>query len=214
MGLISYQEAWKTQSNIFNALSEAKKQGIKPFIQPHIFLCEHPHVYTIGKSGKESNVLINRDKLTELGAELIRSDRGGDVTYHGPGQLVCYPVLDLDGLKLSTKDFVYLLEETVIDLLKSYGIRSGVIHGATGVWLDAGTTRERKICSAGLKVSRGITMHGIALNVNTNLKYFSYINPCGFSSDKMTSMQKEKKAMCDFTQVKNDLKALLKMNLQ
>lgn len=210
LGLIPYREALKMQQDVFNALSDAKKFGIPPKVPPHIFFCEHPHVYTIGKSGKESNILINNEQLAALGAELFHTDRGGDVTYHGPGQVVCYPVLDLDELKLGTKEFVHLLEVCVIDLLKTYGIESSVIHGATGVWLDAGTGRERKICSLGMKISRGITMHGIALNINTDLSYFSYINPCGYSSDKMTSMQKEKNTMFVLEKVKSTLMHHLK----
>ena len=175
-----------------------------------MFLCEHPHVYTLGKSGKSSNLLASNAVLDSIGAEFIRVERGGDITYHGPGQLVCYPVLNLDSLHLGIRDYVYLLEESIIELIEEFEIEGSTIHGATGVWLEAGSEKKRKICSIGIKESRKITMHGLALNVNTNLDYFQYINPCGYTAEVMTSMQKEKNKIFDVNLLKNRLIDLLK----
>lgn len=186
---ISYSEAWSRQTEIFNSLIEARKDG-KPYDNRIIF-CTHPHVYTIGKHGRQENMLISDDMLSRIGAEVFRIDRGGDITYHGPGQLVCYPILCLEDFNLGLKSYLNLLEEAVIRTCSHYGIQSGRVDGATGVWIDINTPRERKICAMGVRSSHFVTMHGLALNVNTDLKYFDYINPCGFTNKGVTSIEKE-----------------------
>ncbi len=174
--------------------------------QHQLIFCQHPHVYTIGKSGSIHNLLVNDAFLESINATVVLSNRGGDITYHGPGQLVGYPIFDLEQLGLYIKDYVHLLEESVISLLSTYGIASSRMQGATGVWLDAGTTKARKICAIGVRASRYITMHGFALNVNTDLKYFSYINPCGFVDKGVTSLQKELDTTLDFNEVQMRMK--------
>ena len=186
---ISYSDAWSRQTEIFNSVIEASKEG-KPY-ENRIIFCTHPHVYTIGKHGKQENMLISGDMLSRIGAEVFRIDRGGDITYHGPGQLVCYPILCLEDFNLGLKGYLHLLEEAVIRTCSHYGIQSGRVDGATGVWIDINTPRERKICAMGVRSSHFVTMHGLALNVNTDLKYFDYINPCGFTNKGVTSIEKE-----------------------
>ena len=186
---ISYSDAWSRQMEIFNSVIEARKEG-KPY-ENRIIFCTHPHVYTIGKHGKQENMLISGDMLSRIGAEVFRIDRGGDITYHGPGQLVCYPILCLEDFNLGLKGYLHLLEEAVIRTCSHYGIQSGRVDGATGVWIDINTPRERKICAMGVRSSHFVTMHGLALNVNTDLKYFDYINPCGFTNKGVTSIEKE-----------------------
>lgn len=186
---ISYSDAWSKQTEIFNSVIEARKEG-KPY-ENRIIFCTHPHVYTIGKHGKQENMLISDDMLSRIGAEVFRIDRGGDITYHGPGQLVCYPILCLEDFNLGLKGYLHLLEEAVIRTCSHYGIQSGRVDGATGVWIDINTPRERKICAMGVRSSHFVTMHGLALNVNTDLKYFDYINPCGFTNKGVTSIEKE-----------------------
>ena len=186
---ISYSDAWSRQTEIFNSVIEARKEG-KPY-ENRIIFCTHPHVYTIGKHGKQENMLISDDMLSRIGAEVFRIDRGGDITYHGPGQLVCYPILCLEDFNLGLKGYLHLLEEAVIRTCSHYGIQSGRVDGATGVWIDINTPRERKICAMGVRSSHFVTMHGLALNVNTDLKYFDYINPCGFTNKGVTSIEKE-----------------------
>jgi len=213
LGLISYNRALEAQLKIFDELCSAKKNKIKPSAKQHVFFCEHTHVYTLGKSGNHHNILIGKEKLKEIGAEIVRVDRGGDITYHGPGQIVCYPVLDLEFFRIGIKDYVYALEETVIDLLKEYEISGTTIAGAPGVWLSADLPGKTKICSVGIKVSRNISMHGIALNVNTDLNYFNYINPCGFTSGIMTSIENEKRTRYDIGVLKRQLMVNLKRKL-
>jgi len=213
LGLISYNTALEIQLRAYDELCTSKKNKARPAINQHVFLCEHPHIYTIGKSGSNNNILISKEKLKELGAEIIRIDRGGDITYHGPGQIVCYPVLDLEYFNLGIKEYVYALEETVIVLLKKHQITGSIIEGAPGVWIDADKPRKRKICSVGVKESRKITMHGLALNVNTDLVYFQHIHPCGFSSSIMTSMQKERSKSFDICLLKQQLTEYLKRKL-
>lgn len=186
---IPYSEAWSRQTEIFNSVIEARKEG-QPY-ENRIIFCTHPHVYTIGKHGKQENMLISGEMLSRIGAEVFRIDRGGDITYHGPGQLVCYPIICLEDFKLGLKSYLHLLEEAVIRTCSHYGIKSGRVDGSTGVWIDIGTPRERKICAMGVRSSHFVTMHGLALNVNTDLKYFGYINPCGFTDKGVTSIEKE-----------------------
>lgn len=187
--VIPYAEAWDKQTEWFDALVNAKQAGEK-YVN-HIVLCEHPHVYTLGRSGKEGNMLLNEEQLSAIGATLYHIDRGGDITYHGPGQLVCYPILNLEEFSLGLKEYVHLLEEAVIRVCASYEITAGRLEKATGVWLEGGTPRARKICAIGVRSSHYVTMHGLAFNVNTDLRYFSYIHPCGFIDKGVTSLQKE-----------------------
>lgn len=186
---IPYAEAWDKQKAIFQKIIDAKVVG-----QIHdnwLVFCEHPHVYTIGKHGKDSNLLIKADFLAEIQATYVHIDRGGDITYHGPGQVVCYPILDLEDFHLGLRDYIYLLEEGVIRTCAFYGVEAGRLEKATGVWLDAELPTARKICAIGVKCSRYVSMHGLAFNVNTNLNYFNYINPCGFVDKGVTSLAQE-----------------------
>lgn len=187
--LIPYSDAWNRQTEWFDALIRAKMDG--EAYENRIILCEHPPVYTLGRSGKENNMLLGDEQLKTIGATLYHIDRGGDITYHGPGQLVCYPILNLEEFGLGLKEYVRLLEEAVIAVCASYGITAGRLDKATGVWLDGNTPRARKICAMGVRSSHYVTMHGLALNVNTDLRYFSYIHPCGFIDKGVTSLQKE-----------------------
>lgn len=172
-------------------------------------MCEHPHVYTLGRSGKENNMLLNDDQLKAIQATLFHIDRGGDITYHGPGQITGYPVFDLDTWKLGLKQYIDRLEETIIRFLAIYGIKGERLAGATGVWIDPDVPgKARKICAIGVKSSRFVTMHGFALNINTNLDYFSLINPCGFKDKGVTSLEKELGAEQDFEAAKACLHSL------
>ncbi len=208
LGLIDYQVAYKKQTKLFKANIEAKKAG-KP-TQNTLIFCEHPHVYTIGKNGNENNLLVDDDFLNAIQATYFRTDRGGDITYHGYGQIVGYPVFDLDSLNLSIKNYVYLLENSLITLLKQYGIHSETKQNAVGVWIDKDNKNARKIAAIGVKVSRGISMHGFALNVNTDLSYFDYINPCGFTDKPATSMQKELGKMQDVDEIRKKTEEIFK----
>ena len=210
-GLVPYAEAWKRQTVLFEALVEAKKQGKST--DGRIITCQHPHVYTIGRSGKEQNMLMSEQQLQRIGATYYHIDRGGDVTYHGPGQLVCYPILDLENYGLGLKGYVHLLEEVVISVCASYGIPAGRVEKATGVWLDGDGPKARKICAIGVRSSHYCTMHGLALNVNTDLRYFSYINPCGFVDKGVTSLQKELGREVSFEEVRERLLYELKKYL-
>lgn len=206
LGTIDYKECWELQTAIFDTLVTAKTAGAaerqnhdketatgqKNECRPTLLLCEHPHVYTLGKSGAEGNMLMSGDFLKSVGAAYYRIDRGGDVTYHGPGQLVGYPILDLDGLGVGLKEYIHLLEQAVIETVADFGIAGGRSDGATGVWLPADATGGlRKICAIGVRSSRFVTMHGFALNVNPHLEYFNHINPCGFTDRGVTSMERE-----------------------
>ena len=188
-GQVSYREAWERQTALFDEIISARANRL-PYVNRLVF-CEHPHVYTLGKHGKEANMLLSEAQLKQIGAELFHIDRGGDITYHGPGQLVCYPILCLEDFHLGLKEYINLLEEAVIRVCRSYGIESGRVKGATGVWLASGTPDERKICAIGVRSSHFVTMHGLALNVNTDLRYFGYIHPCGFINKGVTSIARE-----------------------
>lgn len=192
LGIISYADAWDMQKEIFSKKVKAKGLKVVPEIKNDLLICEHKHVYTIGKSGEQNNLLINDEFLKNINAEYFKTDRGGDITYHGPGQIVGYPILDLEQFDMLAKKYIYNLEQVIIEVLKEYGIESGRSEGATGVWLDVGTPmKERKICAIGVKVSRWISMHGFAFNVNTDLNYFKHINPCGFTEKGVTTLEKE-----------------------
>ncbi|MDO4164622.1 MAG: lipoyl(octanoyl) transferase LipB [Bacteroides sp.] len=187
--VVPYAEAWQRQTACFDALVRAKQVGEECINR--IILCEHPHVYTLGRSGKAQNMLLSDEQLRRIGATLYHIDRGGDITYHGPGQQVCYPILNLEEFSLGLKEYVHLLEEAVIQVCATYGVEAGRVAKATGVWLDGDTPAARKICAIGVRSSHFVTMHGLALNVNTDLRYFSYIHPCGFIDKGVTSLQKE-----------------------
>jgi lipoyl(octanoyl) transferase len=207
-GLVDYQQAWDKQAEYFNAIVEQKinnrdKPENEITITPnYLFLCEHPHVYTLGKSGKREHLLANDQQLSEAKAQYLETNRGGDITYHGPGQLVCYPVLDLDNFFTDIHKYMRFLEEAVILTLAHYGIDGGRIAGLTGVWIDhEAQLNPRKICAMGVKTSRWVTMHGLAINVNTNLDYFKNIIPCGIDDKSVTSMEKEIGKPLDITEV-------------
>lgn len=207
---VPYTEGWNRQTVLFDEIVAAKRAGTS-YVN-HIVFCEHPHVYTLGRSGKEANMLLGEEQLQRIGATLYHIDRGGDITYHGPGQQVCYPILNLEEFGLGLKEYVHLLEEAVIGVCASYGIEAGRVDKATGVWLDGDTSRARKICAIGVRSSHYVTMHGLALNVNTDLRYFSYINPCGFVDKGVTSLQHELGREVSMAEVKERLgKELLRL---
>jgi lipoyl(octanoyl) transferase len=197
LGLIDYKAAWDYQEKLFNESTELKLYNRKnpddqKEIKNYLLFCEHPHVYTLGKSGDSSHLLVNETELKDNQATFYKINRGGDITYHGPGQLVGYPILDLDQFFTDIHKYLRYLEEAVILTLKEYDIESGRIDGLTGVWIDLQDPfKARKICAMGVRCSRWVTMHGFALNVNADLKYFNNIVPCGISDKKVTSMDKE-----------------------
>jgi lipoyl(octanoyl) transferase len=210
LGLMDYREAWDLQEIRFNSLVDHKKDPAGEAPEQYLLFCEHPHVYTLGKSGNETNLLIREDFLNKIGATYYRTNRGGDITYHGPGQIVGYPILDLESLGIGLKEYIQLLEEAMIRLLSWHGIETSRMDGATGVWMDADhPVKARKICAIGVRSSRHVTMHGFALNVNTNLEYFTYINPCGFETKGVTSMEKELGIRQDMGKVKEVLRSIL-----
>lgn len=206
-GRIEYEAALSLQMAAFDALLHAKEAGLQG--ENQLFFCEHQPVLTIGKSGKEANLLISERLLQEQGVSFFHINRGGDITYHGPGQITGYPVFDLDYWHLGLKQYIYLLEEIIIRFLTLYGIKGERLEGATGVWIDPSVKgRARKICAVGVKSSRYVTMHGFALNINTDLSYFSLINPCGFTDKGVTSLEKELGAKQDFEVAKEQLLSL------
>ena len=214
LGLIDYQEAWDYQEKRFNEILDVKKNNRKENRQDptlsYLLFCEHPHVYTLGKSGDENNLLVNEDYLKSRGATFYKINRGGDITYHGPGQIVGYPILDLDNFFTDIHKYLRYLEEAVILTLADYGIESTRSDGETGVWLDVGSEKARKICALGVRSSRWVTMHGFAFNVNCDLSYFGNIIPCGIVDKSVTSMQKELGKEVDMQEVQQKLKGHLK----
>lgn len=209
LGLIDYKSAWDYQENLFKNILDIKTNNFKTKSEDktetpnHLILCEHNHVYTLGKSGSENNLLIDYIQLNAKHATFYKTNRGGDITYHGPGQIVGYPILDLENFDLSIHNYIYNIEEVIIRTINEFGIKAERLNGATGVWLDtdkAGLTR--KICAIGVRCSRYVTMHGFALNVNTDLDYFNHINPCGFVDKGVTSIKKELGEEIDFEKVK------------
>jgi lipoyl(octanoyl) transferase len=207
-GLINYKDAWDKQKTFFDELVELKSDfdnSPQKSINQRFILCEHPHVYTLGKNGESNNMLVNDEFMKKINATYYHIDRGGDITYHGPGQIVGYPILDLEQLNLSLKDYIHCIEEMIILTLKEYNIESSRMDGATGVWLDVNGENPRKICAIGVRASRYVTMHGFALNVNTDLSYFSYINPCGFIDKGVTSLSKELEKPIDIEEIKPKL---------
>jgi lipoyl(octanoyl) transferase len=222
LGLIDYQAAWDEQERLLaqtvaiktqNRNLSAENQQITP---NYVLFCQHPHVYTLGKSGHVENLLMSQERLAEIEATFYKINRGGDITYHGPGQLVAYPILDLENFYTDIHRYMRMLEEAVILTCADYGLQAGRIEGLTGVWLDFETQQNpRKICAMGVKSSRWVTMHGLALNVNTDLRYFDYIVPCGITDKTVTSLKKElghEIDMAEATQLlKNHLISLFEM---
>ncbi|MFA6805975.1 MAG: lipoyl(octanoyl) transferase LipB [Bacteroidales bacterium] len=204
-GLIDYKEAWDKQELIFNKKVSTKINNSSNSIKQDFIFCEHPHVYTLGQHGEKNNLLINDEFLKKINATYYKTNRGGDITYHGFGQIVGYPILDIEVLNLSLKNYIWTIEEMVILTMSGYGIICERMDGATGVWIDSKEKNARKICAIGVKASRYITMHGFALNVNTDLSYFSHINPCGFMDKGVSSMEKEIGNKIDTEEVKQKL---------
>ena len=191
LGRTDYASGWALQQRVQQRLIEAKRSE-PPETLPHVLLLvEHPHVYTLGKSGDRSNLLADEETLRARGATFVPVDRGGDITYHGPGQLVAYPILDLDRLFTDIHRYLRELEETVIRTCADYGIEAGRVPGRTGVWIGPDEQPERKVCAFGIRCSRWVTMHGLALNLNTDLSYFDHIVPCGIADRGVTSLAKE-----------------------
>ncbi len=203
-GKKEYSEMLAKQREVFSKMVERKKNTL-PIEDEYIFFVEHLPVITLGKHAKEANVLFNEEQLARQGVELFHIERGGDVTYHGPGQLVAYPILDLEYHHLGVKDYVARLEEAVIKTIEEFGIKGERVAGASGVWIGAGTPHERKICALGVKCSRFITMHGLALNVNTDMNGFRLINPCGFIDKGVTSMATELHKDVDINRIRETL---------
>ena len=198
LGLVDYQQTWDYQEKLFadtiqTKIENRKRPEEEQEITPNYLLfCQHPHVYTLGKNGHLDNLLLNEQQLREKDITFYKINRGGDITYHGPGQLVAYPLLDLDNFFTDIHRYLRYLEDAVIQTLADFGLEAGRIKGLTGVWLaHIRQEHPRKICAMGVKSSRWVTMHGLALNVNTNLQYFNYIVPCGISDKAVTSMQHE-----------------------
>lgn len=224
LGLIDYKEAWEVQEGLFQELIERKLSNRnlpvnEQEIQHHYLLfCEHPHVYTLGRSGNEDNLLLDDKGLESIGATFYKNNRGGDITYHGPGQIVGYPILDLDCFFTDIHKYLRYLEEAIILTLAEYGIKAGRFPGYTGVWLDPeDSIRARKICAIGVRTSRWVTMHGFAFNVNANLGYFGNIVPCGIEDKSVTSLEMELGRKQDIEAVKERVKfhlaGLFGMNL-
>jgi lipoyl(octanoyl) transferase len=213
LGLVDYQQAWDYQEKLFADTVQMKIENRRrpdeeqQITQNYLLFCQHPHVYTLGKSGKAEHLLLDEAGLEKKQAKYYKINRGGDITYHGPGQLVAYPLLDLDNFFTDIHRYLRYLEEAVILTLEDFGLEAGRIDGLTGVWLDH-VKREnpRKICAMGVKSSRWVTMHGLALNVNPQLEYFGYIVPCGISDKAVTSMEKELGAAQDLSAVEDRLK--------
>ncbi|XZF14051.1 lipoyl(octanoyl) transferase LipB [Chitinophagaceae bacterium MMS25-I14] len=215
LGTAEYGSTWNLQEALMqeNLQAKAKWFGTSETERPadigtknHLLLVEHPHVYTLGKSGHMENLLVNDSRLKELNVSFYKTNRGGDITYHGPGQLVGYPVLDLELFFTDLGRYMRSLEEVVIRTIAHFGIAGDRLPGSTGVWLDAGTPQARKICAMGVRCSRWVTIHGFALNVNTDMRYFDYIVPCGISDKGVTSIEKETGKPADMAEVKEILK--------
>lgn len=213
LGLIDYKEAWDFQEQLFKSITDRKIANRdlpaeqQQSTQSHLLFCEHPHVYTLGKSGDEHHLLANDEKLKEINATYYKINRGGDITYHGPGQLVGYPILDLDNFFTDIHRYLRTLEEIIILTLAEYGIKGDRYPGYTGVWIDpADPVKARKICAMGVRSSRWVTMHGWALNVNADLNYFGNIVACGIVDKGITSMEKELGRKVDMEEVKAKVK--------
>jgi len=209
LGLIDYKQAWDYQENIFKEIVDLKiknrNEDTNILPQNHLVFCEHPNVYTLGKSGKEDHLLLDKKGLLDNDVSFYKINRGGDITYHGPGQLVVYPIFDLEQFFTDIHKYMRLLEEAVIMTLQEYGIIAQRMEGQTGVWLDVGSIQVRKICAMGVKSSRWVTMHGLGFNVNSDLRYFDHIIPCGISDKSVTSMANELGEEVDMNELSNKL---------
>ena len=211
LGLIEYQKCWDFQTKLFNETVQQKIQNRKTpektsNTKNHLIFCEHPHVYTLGKSGNERNLLINQKEQEAKNVTFFKTNRGGDITYHGPGQLVVYPILDLDYFFSDIHKYLRFLEESVIMTLKDYGLTGKRLDGLTGVWITNKNGIDRKICAIGVKSSRWVTMHGIGFNINSDLSYFKNIIPCGIEDKSITSLQRELGRVVDMIELKNRFK--------
>ena len=209
LGVIDYKESWDFQEVLFNEILKQKREE-KSNILNHLIFCEHPHVYTLGKSGSEDNMLINYIQLQAKNATFHKINRGGDITYHGPGQLVGYPILNLTAFEVGIKDYIFKIEEAIIIALKHFNVEATRLDGAIGVWLDVDNPKKvRKICAIGVRTSHWVSMHGFAFNINTDLDYFNHINPCGFTDKAVTSLEKELGYKQDFEAVSSVVKQSL-----
>ncbi|PDH50163.1 MAG: lipoyl(octanoyl) transferase [Bacteroidetes bacterium MED-G20] len=211
LGLIEYQKCWDFQTKLFDETVQLKIRNRKTpqkliSTKNHLIFCEHPHVYTLGKSGDESNLLINQKEQKVKKVTFFKTNRGGDITYHGPGQLVVYPILDLDYFFSDIHKYLRFLEESVMMTLKDYGIIAKRLDGLTGVWVANENGVDRKICAIGVKSSRWVTMHGIGFNINSDLSYFNNIIPCGIEDKSVTSLQNELGREVDMNELKNRFK--------
>ena len=206
LNIQDYKETWDYQTNLLQEIVDTKinnrKSNFQVTTKNHFLFVEHPHVYTLGKSGDLSNLLLSEKQLEEKGATFYKINRGGDITYHGPGQIVGYPILDLENFFTDIHKYLRLLEEAIILTLAEYGLKGARSEGETGVWLDVGSPFARKICALGIRSSRWVTMHGFALNVNVNLGYFDHIIPCGIKGKAVTSMEAELNKKIDLEEVK------------
>ncbi len=213
LGLTEYKDAWELQEKLFDEVVARKlfnrtagEEKQLP-LQHFLLFCEHPHVFTLGRSGDENHLIVKQEDLPKISATFYKNNRGGDITYHGPGQIVGYPILDLDDFFTDIHKYLRFLEEAVILTLKNYGISAGRITGLTGVWLDGDNpAKARKICALGVRCSRWVTMHGFAFNVNTDLNYFNYIIPCGITDKAVTSLEKELGHKVEIKEVAEKLK--------
>jgi lipoyl(octanoyl) transferase len=209
LNIIDYKEAWDYQTQLLQEIVETKTKNRKSTLQEttknHFLFVEHPHVYTLGKSGDLSNLLLTEKQLQQKKASFYKINRGGDITYHGPGQIVGYPILDLENFFTDIHKYLRFLEEAIILTIAEYGLKGSRSPGETGVWLDVGTPFARKICALGIRSSRWVTMHGFALNVNVNLGYFDHIIPCGIKGKSVTSMEAELNRKIDLEEVKQKI---------
>ncbi|WGH27418.1 MAG: lipoyl(octanoyl) transferase LipB [Candidatus Bostrichicola ureolyticus] len=204
LGLKDYYESWIYQKKLFKNIINQKIS--KNIIKNYLLFVEHPHVYTLGRTGNYKHLLLDKSFLKNLGATFYKTDRGGDITYHGPGQLVGYPILDMEVFFKDINKYLRYLEEVIIQTLRIYGIKGLCSKGETGVWLDVGKPYTRKICAIGIRINRWVTMHGFALNINTDLRYFNYIVPCGIHDKSVTSLANELHCNIDMDDVKNEVK--------
>lgn len=209
LSLKDYKETWDYQTELLQEIVDTKianrRNSASEITKNHFLFVEHPHVYTLGKSGDLSNLLLNKEQLKKKGATFYKINRGGDITYHGPGQIVGYPILDLENFFTDIHKYLRLLEETIILTIAEYGIKGTRSEGETGVWLDVGTPFARKICAMGIRSSRWVTMHGFALNANVDLGYFDNIIPCGIRGKAVTSMEAELNRKVDLDEVKQKI---------
>jgi len=218
IGLIEYKKAWVFQEELFNKTlrikSKNRNEGTSIKTENHLIFCEHPHVYTLGNSGNKENLLVNEDYLRSRGASFYKTNRGGDITYHGPGQIVGYPIFDLDNFFNDIGKYLRLLEESIILTIKEYGLVGERSKGETGVWINVGKPSARKICALGVKTSRWVSMHGFAFNINTDLSYFENIIPCGINDKQVTSLEKELGEKINLETVKEQLKSNIELVFQ